>query len=85
MNWYGALGKRLIQETGADGIESFNAAVLERMNRKAQQLADELNLPVTGGSDTRMLENIGRGVTVFSPGVTVKNFQDIYKNYLLIY
>lgn len=77
VDWYGPLGRRLIQQTGADGIESFNAAVLQGMNNKAQRLADEFGLPVTGGSDTRKLENIGKGLTVFSPDLTIKNWQDV--------
>ncbi len=76
LNWYSTLGQQLITDTGADGIESFNAAVLAGMNVKAQMLADNLSMPVTGGSDTRVLENIGKGVTVFSPNLTIKNWQD---------
>ncbi|MDA1079160.1 MAG: hypothetical protein O2840_00495 [bacterium] len=74
VNWYSSLGRQLINDTGADGIESFNAAVLSGMNQKAQMLAEHLNLPVTGGSDTRVLANIGKGVTVFSSDVTLKKW-----------
>ena len=77
VNWYGPLGRRLIKETGADGIESFNAAVLAGMNENAQKLAIDLELPVTGGSDTRTLENIGKGVTVFNRDTMLKDWQDV--------
>jgi predicted metal-dependent phosphoesterase TrpH len=76
LNWYSPLGRQLITDTGADGIESFNAAVLSGMNVKARMLADSLEMPVTGGSDTRVLNNIGKGVTVFSPELKIANWQD---------
>jgi predicted metal-dependent phosphoesterase TrpH len=51
-----------------DGIEGLNAAVMwprRGCNRVAQLCAQELQLPITGGSDSHALPSIGIGYTLF--------------------
>ncbi len=76
INWFSEEGKDLIRQLDIDAIEAFNAACLQAMNQKSQELAAELGLPVTGGSDTRIQKKIGIGATLFNDGVTVQTWQD---------
>jgi predicted metal-dependent phosphoesterase TrpH len=51
-----------------DGIEGLNAAVMwprRDCNRVARLCAEDLRLPVTGGSDSHSLPTIGLGYTLF--------------------
>lgn len=75
LNWYDPLGSKLIKELGIDGIEVLNGKAFQFMNRAAQRLAVEHNLPVTGGSDARSLDRIGKGFTVFSSKLTIDDWQ----------
>jgi len=62
--WSG-LGGRVVREAGFDAIEARNGQSLEGGNRRAFDLARELGLPVTGGSDAHTQERIGKAFTVF--------------------
>lgn len=76
VNWYGDMGKQLIKDLGIDGIEAINASIPRPANIRAKKFAQEIRLPVTGGSDARTPEMIGKGLTVFSPDLTIQNWQD---------
>lgn len=76
INWYGETGRKLIKELGIDGIEALNASIPQPFNRAAERLAKEHNLPVTGGSDARRRWQIGKGLTVFSPELTIATWED---------
>ena len=46
-----------------DAIETFNSRCIFGENKKAEQMAIELNIPQVGGSDSHMLATIGSGYT----------------------
>jgi hypothetical protein len=51
---------------GLDGLETFNASVvIPGSNRKAAQVAAQIGLATTGGSDAHTLNAVGTGVTHF--------------------
>ncbi len=50
-----------------DGIETFNATVPGRINRRVKMFSLEHDLAETGGSDSHFLATIGSGLTLF-PG-----------------
>lgn len=47
-----------------DAIEVINAASSPRTNRATAAIAEQRNLPVTGGSDAHRAEEIGRAYTI---------------------
>ncbi len=49
-----------------DGIETLNSKVTEDENRFCGRVAETLNLPVTGGSDAHVVEEVGIYATRFS-------------------
>ncbi len=73
-DWYGPEGRALISGLGIDGIEVFNGRSLPRWNRRAVNLAAELSLAVTGGSDAHRLQNIGIGLTFFRQDLDAKDW-----------
>ena len=58
-----------------DGVEVLNGRVSEKENRFAAQVAAELGLAVTGGSDAHRAEEVGRYATRFS--VRIRNERDL--------
>ena len=50
-----------------DGIETFNATVPGRINRRAKMFSIKHDLAQTGGSDSHFLVTVGTGLTLF-PG-----------------
>ena len=50
-----------------DGIETFNATIPGRINRRAKMFSIKHDLAQTGGSDSHFLATIGSGLTLF-PG-----------------
>ncbi len=62
--WSG-LGGKNVKENDWDGIEGLNGRSWEWNNNKAQKIADDLGLPVTGGSDAHRLKSIGEAFTLF--------------------
>ncbi len=59
------LGEKNVKKNDWDGIEGLNGRSWEWNNNKAQKIADDLGLPVTGGSDAHRLKNIGDAFTFF--------------------
>lgn len=54
-----------VRIAGPDAIETFNAQVpLERYNRQSRELAERLDLPQTGGSDSHRAETVGDAYTL---------------------
>jgi predicted metal-dependent phosphoesterase TrpH len=49
-----------------DGVETLNSKVTENENRFCGQVAEALKLPVTGGSDAHLAEEVGVYATRFS-------------------
>lgn len=52
-----------------EGVEIFNCKLTDPENEMARQVADLLGLLGVAGSDAHRLEEVGRGVTVFSKEV----------------
>jgi len=52
-----------------EGVEIFNCKLTDPENKMARQVADLLGLLGVAGSDAHRLEEVGRGVTVFSKEV----------------
>ena len=48
-----------------DAVEVLNSRLNVKENQLAREIADELNLPATGGSDAHKIEDVGRCVTRF--------------------
>ncbi len=59
------LGEKNVMENDWDGIEGLNGRSWEWNNNKAQKIAEDLGLPVTGGSDAHRLKSIGEAFTLF--------------------
>jgi predicted metal-dependent phosphoesterase TrpH len=50
-----------------DAIETMNSSLFpQQANRQATNAASVLRLPITGGSDSHLLETVGYGVTLFT-------------------
>jgi predicted metal-dependent phosphoesterase TrpH len=59
-----------------DAIETMNSSLFpQRANRQAAITARILGLPITGGSDSHLLETVGYGVTLFA-GQTAAQLRD---------
>lgn len=57
----------------ADAIEAVNSRnIFDSLNDDAYTLAKELDMPVTGGSDTHFEFEVGRGRTVFPDDMTLR-------------
>ena len=61
--WSGIGGKR-VSAKHFSGVEAQNARCTARNNKKSLQLAEKLNLGVTGGTDAHDLTEIGKAYTV---------------------
>ncbi len=57
------IGEKKILKHEWDGIEGMNGRGWAVRNRQAQALADRLDLPVTGGSDSHRLKTVGKAYT----------------------
>lgn len=51
-----------------DAIDGYNSASTKVANRRAVELAKELGLPATCGSDAHMPADVGKGLTLFPAG-----------------
>ncbi|MEF8835681.1 MAG: PHP domain-containing protein [Candidatus Thermoplasmatota archaeon] len=67
------LGEKKVRDNDWDAIEGFNSRSWAWKNEKAQKLADDMGLPVTGGSDAHRLKTIGKAFTFFE---NVGNWED---------
>ncbi len=61
--YFNSLGAEKVKELKLDAVEAFNARCKDT-NKSAQDLAIELNLPITGGSDAHAVSEIGNGVSI---------------------
>jgi len=59
-----SLRNRVRSLTALDGIEAFNSYNLPRDNKRARMVANELDKPVTGGSDAHIVDMVGNGLTI---------------------
>ena len=74
-------GEEIRNLTGLAGIETFNGSTKPDHNFQAYSLALELELPCLGGSDTHVIERVGKFVTSFPDWVrTTKDLIKAVKN-----
>ncbi|UCD04357.1 MAG: CehA/McbA family metallohydrolase [Candidatus Woesearchaeota archaeon] len=68
-----------VKELDLDAIEAFNSANLIE-NKKAIQVANELDMVQVAGSDAHILSEIGRAYTIADCNLNVKSFLSKIKN-----
>lgn len=60
--WSG-IGERNVLEHDWDGLEGMNGRSWGIRNRQSQRLAEKMELPITGGSDSHRLKTVGKAYT----------------------
>ncbi len=73
--WSG-IGEKNVLQNDWDGIEGLNGRGWGIRNRQARALAERLDLPITGGSDSHRLKTIGKAYTLTDK---VDDWEDIIK------
>lgn len=68
------LGEKNVRANEWAAIEGMNGRCSGRNNKKAQEMAADLNLPVTGGSDAHRLKTVGKAITILED---VEEWEDI--------
>lgn len=63
------LGPEVLRHTDFDGIEVLNSRSPPYINKKGRRLAEDLNKPMTGGSDAHTALEVGLAYTVFCEGI----------------
>jgi len=71
------IGEEIRNLTGLAGIEVFNGSTKPENNFKAYSLALELEIPCLGGSDTHVIDRVGKFVTSFPDWV--RDTEDLIK------
>ena len=71
------IGEEIRNLTGLAGIEVFNGSTKPENNFQAYNLALELEIPCVGGSDTHIIERVGKFVTSFPDWV--RDAEDLIK------
>ena len=71
------IGEGIRNLTGLAGIEVFNGSTKPENNFQAYSLALELEIPCLGGSDTHIIERVGKFVTSFPDWV--RDAKDLIK------
>ncbi len=69
-----SLGSLVLGLDGLAGLEGFNGANMHAMNQKALEVAAQLRLPCTGGSDAHSPAEVGACYTEFAGPVTYDTF-----------
>ena len=64
------IGEKIRNLIGLAGIEAFNGSTKPGHNFQAYSLALELGIPCFGGSDTHVIERVGKFVTFFPDWVS---------------
>ncbi|MEF8873128.1 MAG: PHP domain-containing protein [Candidatus Thermoplasmatota archaeon] len=73
--WSG-MGEENVLKNDWDAIEGMNGRGWGFRNRQAQALAESLDTPVTGGSDSHRLKTIGKAYTIVED---VEDWHDVIK------
>ncbi len=73
--WSG-IGEENVLKNDWDAIEGMNGRGWGIRNRQAQTLAERLDIPVIGGSDSHRLKTIGKAYTIIED---VKDWRDVIK------
>lgn len=61
--WSG-VGEEVLRRHEWDGIEGMNGRGWKFRNEQAQGLAEEMDLPITGGSDSHQPKTVGKSYTI---------------------
>lgn len=73
------MGDTFREVQGICAIEGYNGCNMRAYNEKAIEIAKELNLPFTGGSDAHYPEEVGLCLTEFEDKVTQQNLVNLLK------
>ncbi len=60
------VGERVVRRVDFDAIEGMNARSPYFVNQKGIRLAREIGRPITGGSDSHLLRELGRAYAIFT-------------------
>ncbi len=71
-----SLGRKIFEIQGFDAIEVLNGNSSSEENRMAQEVAQKLQLPGTGGSDSHSKERVGKYATEFEAD-SIRNEQEL--------
>jgi len=74
-----SIGETIKSLSGLHAIEGYNGYSHHSQNLKAVNLANELSLPHTGGSDAHEPQEVGACFTEFQDQVTYENFLDLLR------
>lgn len=74
-----SIGDRILDLTGLCAVEGYNGCNMHAFNAKAINVARQVNLPFTGGSDAHAPEEVGSCYTEFTDEVTHENLIEILK------
>ncbi|MBI4843081.1 MAG: PHP domain-containing protein [Nitrospirae bacterium] len=74
-----SMGDKIKNLKGLYAIEGYNGYSHHSQNLKALTLAEEMNLPYTGGSDAHLSHEVGSCFTEFYNQVTYENFLHLLK------
>ena len=74
-----SIGESVRNLKGLCAVEGYNGYSHHSRNKKALKIADELNLPFTGGSDSHAPQEVGSCYTEFNTEVTQDNLVDLLK------
>ncbi len=71
--WSG-MGKENALGNSWDAVEGMNGRSWEIKNNRAQKIAEDLDLPVTGGSDSHRVKTVGKAYTIIED---VERWEDL--------
>ncbi len=74
-----SMGDTIRKVNGLSAIEGVNGLNMYHLNLKAIEMAGDLNLPYTGGSDAHRPEDVGSCYTEFKEPVTEHNITEVIK------
>ena len=74
-----SIGERTRELEGICAVEGYNGYSHASQNKKAVEMAKEMRVPYTGGSDAHSPEDVGACYTSFNTKVTYENFLEVLK------
>jgi len=74
-----SIGERARDLEGICAVEGYNGYSHYSQNKKAVEMAEEMCLPYTGGSDAHEAHEVGACYTEFKTEVTYENFVEVLK------
>ena len=74
-----SIGERTRELEGICAVEGYNGYSHYSQNKKAVEMAEEMGIPYTGGSDAHSPEDVGACYTEFNAEVTYENLLEVLK------